>query len=269
MLILALVLAAVILGLLVRFWVTRDDEIVDLTSPESRQRAAATWLLNGEGPEAEKMLRQAVLALRGWDKALALADFASFLAATGRDAEAGAALQEAVALGNVADDAPAEDLFEMGVQLAQALSRQGMLEEARAILVGSIGDAEGELALGLAEEAYAEFLVRHGELSLALEHYERACVRLAKADHDRAPIAVVRYAHALGLDSQPECWRAMDALSEELKHAVPVALAHLVESFEVDESLVLVDALLARIGTCGHWQEERDILDALRTELSA
>ena len=44
------------------------------------------------------MLKQAVTALEGWDKAVALADLASFLAASSRDEEAAAALGDAVSL---------------------------------------------------------------------------------------------------------------------------------------------------------------------------
>ncbi len=267
MLIAGLLIAAIFVVLVVRFWATRDDTSIDLGSPEARQSAAAQWLSDGESDEAERMLRQAVRVLEGWDKALALADLASFMAACSREVEAAEALAQALELAEQQADAPAEQVLELRVQMAQAYSRDGRIDKAREVLHGAIAAADSDLCLGLAEEAFAEFAVRHGELADALPNYERACARLALADHDRAPIAAVRYAHALLIDGQDNLWRAFDALSEELQHAVPVALAHLAFSFERDESMALIAALMDRVGTCGHWQEERESLASIAAEL--
>lgn len=269
MLIVGLVIVAVVLAVSVRFWVTRGVETIDLRSPEARQSAAASWLAAGESEEAEQMLQQAVGALKGWAKALALADLASFFAASSRDEEAATALSKAIALAEGEPAAPPEEVFEMRVQMAQAYSRQGLIEQARVVLLKAIKDAGDPLAMGLAEEAYAEFQVRHDELADAVSRYERACQQLAEADHDRAPIALVRYAHALTITREGDCWRAMPALSEELQQAVPIALAHLVDSFEQSDSLALIDSLLEHVGTCGHWQEARESLAQLAQDLQA
>ena len=68
------------------FWRSRRARTVELSDVDARRKAAAQWLADGEGAEAERMLRAAVEALEAWPKALAESDLADLLAASGRRA---------------------------------------------------------------------------------------------------------------------------------------------------------------------------------------
>jgi tetratricopeptide (TPR) repeat protein len=166
---------------------------------DPKLRPAAVALYSGRAADAELLLVPIVAADANNVTALAL--MGEVLTRLGRHAEAGAALEKAVAL-NPADD-------EIRLRMARSLSLQGRSGEAlphlerllaaephnpgyrslRATVVGQTGDFNGSVAI------YEELLAAHGRNAVTWSHYGHA-LRVVGRGED----AAAAYRRAMTLD---------------------------------------------------------------------
>ncbi len=257
-----LLASALLLLILVGLWLRNRGEVVDLTSPRARQRAAAQWLADGESEEAERMLVMAVEVLEGWPKALARADLANVMAALGRKDEAISQLHLACQC-TVEQESQNEHALEMKIQLANWQLRSGDFEAAVQHLRAGEEQQEQPTLRAMRKEALGEILVFASENSQALPLLEEAFERLCAVEHDRAASCLVTLAYVRQCLETPSPWQGLERLPSDLQRGVCTNFSDRFSCFASHPARLVQLELITALEGFGGWQEERTALRQL------
>lgn len=258
-----LALAAVVIILFI-YWIYRRGETVDLTSQSARSQAAATWLAQGEGEEAEHMLHTAIEVLEGWPRALARQDLANLYTACGKYEEA---ICELEAICEQKWQGHDSALAEIWIGRAQLLETCRTSDEALSVLSLAEQSLEEQGAKALVLEAQGLLYIGRDEDPKAIESLAAAFAKLSKTAHDRAASTWVSLAFARVRSGQAMPWSEFDDMAKELQRGALTNFSDRMPGWEEQPRQALARGVVEELENRGGWQDEcRALGDSIQTD---